>query len=521
MAFVHPNTSSALVELFESHNLPSAPLLAAFWYGVLDQVGPDQERVLEHVARELRPYAGDSIEAVLLRASWIYLDSVRHGLRGHDVSTEVVGRIAGHLTRVSKDFSFEFRAAIASSRPFFDLVFVSALLEHDLIDISRLLDVEALRTTTKFLDGVSTDQGARNRDPSVPDYWFLVDPSRTLRACLALFRREPIETLGALAWGAERALELRYIRGDHPELSNDLQELALALVSRRMTERAEGDRLLTQCCWPYAQVVATDAPRLLGLDYPALREHSLASLGRLRGEIRSQGAAALSQSNQRFLNAGFFFVLRTDESSLWDVVRRLLLAFRELPQQAVAPDLRTWNEAGLEPVPQPWGWIPSQIANVLELMIGRELTIDPHLERLRRNFGEFCLDRLKSRTTVDSSKPVTDADLTEHDPIWREGYLLALKELHSTLGERGQRALIWVENNDPSPTVQSEAKKAHESMRRDHGLPKDASPRRAMFAAFWWLRQAHVLALKGTPDPNGAARTYRKEARRPGQEATF
>ena len=40
------------------------------------------------------------------------------------------------------------------------------------------------------------------------------------------------------------------------------------------------------------------------------------------------------------------------------------------------------------------------------------------------------------------------------------------------------------------------------------------SPRRPLFEAFWWLRQAHLLTVGMKIDESGAMRTRRKELQR-------
>jgi hypothetical protein len=146
----------------------------------------------------------------------------------------------------------------------------------------------------------------------------------------------------------------------------------------------------------------------------------------------------------------------------------------------------------------------------LELLVGR----DDDLEVLRREFAKFCLDRIKTREKARADRPLANDDFFEPKPEWRAAYINAAKELHPNLGERGHHVLGWSRDHDPDESVRDSARSAAEVIRHSHGLPKNTSPRRAMFAAFWWLRQAHVVSLGERVDEAGAQRTFRKEMRR-------
>jgi hypothetical protein len=153
------------------------------------------------------------------------------------------------------------------------------------------------------------------------------------------------------------------------------------------------------------------------------------------------------------------------------------------------------------------------MSNILALLLGRELRHDEELHELRRNIGKFCIDRLKTR---DKRNPeaLNNAAFVEPDPNWRAAYAHAYRALRPSLGERERDVLAWSQDHDPDESVREAAKLAHEVTRRGRGLPENTSPRHVVFAAFWWLRQAHVLALGESPDARGAQRTYRKEMRR-------
>lgn len=403
---------------------------------------------------------------------------------------------------------------------------VAAFLENGLVDPLRFLDPEAIRATKKGTGG-SWNQAARDDDPRLPDYWFALDPLAALDAFRRLFEEEPIDTLGALALGLERSLMLQY-PGQPTSRSRGVNEIAMCelypyvdplsrvLARRRRAEADPRDRILTRVCWSYARLAGARARDMLGEDYKPLADLAITELNDLRAHLRAADAEAYLRDNGELLTEAVFFGPRTDPPSLWAVLRRLFLAAREVRARGVPRDLRTWDEhdATFERVPRPWNWVFDHIARVLELLLGPAIEQDPQLKELRREFAKFCLDRIKTRDKVGKDTPVGDEAFIEPNPVWRAAYVNAVKELHPNLGERGHHALTWSRDHDPDEDVRDAARSAAEVIRHDRGLPKNTSPRRSMFAAFWWLRQAHVVSLGDQLDQEGAQRTFRKEMRR-------
>ena len=178
----------------------------------------------------------------------------------------------------------------------------------------------------------------------------------------------------------------------------------------------------------------------------------------------------------------------------------LLLAFTEMTEQAVARDLRTWREHdSTENPPQPYARVPNWIEVAMYPQnLKSELTEDPYLQGLREEFAKFCLGRLRTKGK-NKKAAYTNEDFVEPRPAWRWCYVQALAALRVNPGGRGHRALFWLLNNDPDETVKELAKKAHKQVRhldRDKpNLDEGASPRRPLFEAFWWLRQAHLITL--------------------------
>ena len=183
----------------------------------------------------------------------------------------------------------------------------------------------------------------------------------------------------------------------------------------------------------------------------------------------------------------------------WKRLKPLLLVFTEMTVPATASDLRPWPEPDREPPPHPYNEIPRWIEIAMYPQnLQDELKRDPYLQDLREEFATFCLGRLKTKAKKQTDD-YTNADFTEPRSLWRQCYVQALAALSVNPGGRAHRTVFWLLNNDPDATVRSLAKKAHKKIRHlernKPNLDDGASPRRPLFEAFWWLRQAHLLTL--------------------------
>lgn len=205
-------------------------------------------------------------------------------------------------------------------------------------------------------------------------------------------------------------------------------------------------------------------------------------------------------------------------ASPWKRLKPLLLAFTEMKAQAVASHLSFWNESGQESPPYPYSQVPLWIGvSMYPQHLQDELQKDPHLQDLREEFAKFCLSRLRTNAKNKKSSYANE-DFVEPRPAWRLCYVQALAALRVNPGGRAHRTLFWLLNNDPDETVRGLAKKAHKKVRhldrKKPNLDEGASPRRPLFEAFWWLRQAHLMTLGVEIDRAGAMRTRRKELHR-------
>lgn len=209
----------------------------------------------------------------------------------------------------------------------------------------------------------------------------------------------------------------------------------------------------------------------------------------------------------------------------WKCLKPLLLAFTGMTVQAVTSDLRAWPELGREEkLPYPYSNVALWVAMTMYPQNLRdELDGDPYLQGLREEFAKFCLERLKTKGKQKGSngdKQFSDKDFVEPRSLWRQGYIQALAALRVNPGGRAHRTLFWLAENDPNETTRALAKRAHKQIRhldrKKPNLDAGASPRRPLFEAFWWLRQAHLLTLplKVEVDEAGAMRTRRKELHR-------
>ncbi len=224
-------------------------------------------------------------------------------------------------------------------------------------------------------------------------------------------------------------------------------------------------------------------------------------------------------------------------AGVWPALKSLLLMISTLSSAGLLDDLRTWREYPKPNLPAPWGRIFEYIGFVLtERQIREERRLDPELVSLRESFAAFCLERLKTRKLQpkrtqpdDDSELVRDKSITkpiqirnedfvEPRPIWREAYLNALIELRASPKRQGKpyghQVLYWVRQQDPIPELRDLARLAYKQLRHQENIPLDKSPLSALFGAFWWLRQAHVIALGGHVDARKANSTRQKEVRR-------
>ena len=247
-----------------------------------------------------------------------------------------------------------------------------------------------------------------------------------------------------------------------------------------------------------------------------LLESASRHIGILRSVLRDTPEVFEDENVSDFYEKAFYVLLAF--AAPWKRLKPLLLAFTGMTEQAVASHLSFWNESGQESPPHPYSQIPLWIGmSMYPQHLQDELKRDPHLRELREEFAKFCLGRLRTKVKHKNSR-YTNEDFVEPRPTWRGCYVQALKVLGVNPGGRAHRTLFWLLNNDPDRGVREYAKRVHRQVRHLNrnkpNLEKGASPRRPLFEAFWWLRQAHLLTLGVEVDQPGAMRTRRKELHR-------
>lgn len=206
---------------------------------------------------------------------------------------------------------------------------------------------------------------------------------------------------------------------------------------------------------------------------------------------------------------------------LWRMLKPMILALRAIKTRALAHDLRDWNEFDDDPPPQPWCELPRMITAVFHAMAGREQERDPDLERLRGEFGKFCMERLTDKLSEADRKaaqanarPRSNEDMLEPSATWRYAYVRAATALRINPNGTGHRTLHIAATIDPDDSVKAAAREAEKSVRHRGKLPENVSPRRAVMTALWFLKQAHMRHLGFKVDEDGAQRTRRQELTR-------
>ena len=248
-----------------------------------------------------------------------------------------------------------------------------------------------------------------------------------------------------------------------------------------------------------------------------LIESASRHIGILRSVLRDTPEMFEDENVRDFYDKAFYVLLSFAPG--WKCLKPLLLAFTEMTERAVASDLRTWSEHDSTENPPPkYSRVPNWIEVAMYPQnLKSELKEDPYLQNLREEFAKFCLGRLRTKVKNKETAYINE-DFVEPRPAWRWCYVQALAALRVNPGGRGHRTLLWLLNNDPDETVREFAKKAHKRVRHlDRNKPnldERASPRRPLFEAFWWLRQAHLITLGVKPDKAGAMRTHRRELHR-------
>jgi hypothetical protein len=139
---------------------------------------------------------------------------------------------------------------------------------------------------------------------------------------------------------------------------------------------------------------------------------------------------------------------------------------------------------------------------------------DKITKMLREEFTQFCFKSilLKKNQKCTPNTFYDEAQCTEPDAYWRQGFIRALDEIGLDLGGEVHRRLNFVADHDPNEAVREIAREAYQALRRKHHL-KEADPVKGLLIAFWTLRLAQHKALNEVVDPQEATKTRRNELR--------
>ena len=295
----------------------------------------------------------------------------------------------------------------------------------------------------------------------------------------------------------------------------------LELLTERKPEAIQERSLLLKAWWQLSKRIYSWSMGGLESELSEdlrkkLVESASRHIGILRSVLRDTPEVFEDENVSDFYEKAFYILLVF--ATPWKRLKPLLLAFTEMKAQAVASHLSFWNESGQESPPHSYSRIPLWIGmSMYPQHLQGELERDPHLRELREEFAKFCLGRLRTKAKNKDSG-YTDEDFVEPRPVWRGCYVQALRVLRVNPGGRAHRTLFWLLNNEPDAEVREYARRVHKQVRHlDRNRPnldKGASPRRPLFEAFWWLRQAHLITLGLKVDQAGAMRTRRKELHR-------
>ena len=422
----------------------------------------------------------------------------------------------------------------SSSFLFADLILF--LFPKDL-PLTQVVDLNALNPVQRR-EWSSSDF----RDPKELEFWLIwrfrnnAEHRNTvnLHTLLPTFADFPADVLGEKILGLLNAIHYAMSLGsvsnkERLDALNDgwrvvVNELIpfLDLLNVKQPESNQESSSLIKAWWRLAKIIYSRSMGGLESELSTelrnrLIESAARHIGMLRAVLRDS-PKVFEEKNSAGEVADFYrkaFDILLSFAPPWKRLKPLFLVFTEMTVPAITSDLRPWPEPDREPPPHPYNEIPRWIEIAMYPQnLQDELKRDPYLQDLREEFATFCLGRLKTKAKKQTDD-YTNADFTEPRPLWRQGYVQALAALRVNPGGRAHRTVFWLLNNDPDSTVRSLAKKAHKRIRHlDRNKPNldgGASPRRPLFEAFWWLRQAHLLTLEKEIDEAGAMRTRRKE----------
>ncbi len=534
MQMVEPSTNEdswradAATQLIQ---LKVPPAVAQWWAQTLDAI---YRAAAPAVSETDRDYALAAISKILMQpahvaiiefiARWCGLaPSFQRGLSPANGQRSLDDPSVGVLLNRARDLKTDFEAGLlALPKSDIHVGNLAALLfQAGALRPEFILDLDAIRQIgadeAQILPSVGPFQFDDPAELKKLEFWLLTVGPCVLDGWAGIFIHESIESLGFLARGMRKIVQAS-------SRSNCTGPTAVALTPQNLAseyikmvpvlrERTAmtPPGMATNVAWWMAHQIGRFQPELISDD---LRKNLVRECteywGRFRADLRRGIAPDEAAAKRESLHDAMCVIAIL--GSPWQAFKALLLAFRALRKPAVSDDLRYWPEQGEDwRTYEPWGYFARVPAELLHSELGDEQTHDPMLEDFRTKFADFCLERLESK---EKSVTPRDDDMVEPNPHWRHCYVRAVRELRVNPAKRGHRTLHWSSQHDPAPEVREAAQVAYNEISSHVKLEEGRSPRSAIFAAYWWLRQAHLLALGIEPDADGAQRTRIKELRR-------
>ena len=462
-------------------------------------------------------------------------------------SSEWIGEFRKHAGFSAEHLDF-YKLYWVRNRPVLIFSRLISFLFPEGVPLNQVVDLELLSPIPPLLRSNRSNRYYDN--PKHLEFWLIGrfcgwgDPLRPriekLDTLLPIFEKFSDDILGDKVFGLLHAVEEGFLYYPNPTLSEQglspidtawklvARELIpfFKLLDKKRPEKSRERSYLLQAWWYLSRIIYD--LKMGGLKdqfsqevQNRIVESAIQHIGILRSILRDN-PKDFDKENWHGIPVFDFYVEAFDVllafAKPWKRLKPLLLAFSQMKHPAVTSDLRAWPEFGREQIPDPYARVAMWIAiGMYPEHLQDELKRDPHLQELREEFAKFCLGRLRTKEKSKKSG-YTDEDFLEPRPVWRRCYVQALAALRVNPGGRAHRTLFWLLNNDPDEMVRELAKKAHKRVRhldrKKPNLDEGASPRRPLFEAFWWLRQAHLITLGVKIDQAGAMRTRRRELHR-------
>jgi hypothetical protein len=384
----------------------------------------------------------------------------------------------------------------------------SGLDQTIFVDILEGVDVQILAEMGSSPRG--QQDGFSN--PERLEYWLMYNPTEMLELFLIVLTHVDVSEIGLIIIGTYRAFLDTMMKQrrklDNAESNNLMHQTQIAfynyvlLIEDRLKIDSE-NRSLLKALWLYSKKqhdflfegFSAVGPELSKSQVKRFNNIASQELGKLRTHIKHWiETRTENEFDPEYYNCLVYYL--SYYKSHWVVIKHLLVTFSSLTTLAVANDLRYWDERHKDRVPQPWSWIPNYIVYMLRYFI-RSQPDKVAYKKLIEEFAQFCLTRIKTpkKVTIPEGDKLRNADFVDDRPIWRLCYIRALRELKINPKGKSHLVLKWVSVYDPNEEICAAAKTVYKTMRHENATPGAQHPAISFMMAFFWIKQAHFLAL--------------------------